>query len=69
MALINCPECSKEISDRAEACIHCGFPLKQHEEPKQVEFQESFRFKVTSISEYQNSLQILGELEQGIIHK
>lgn len=27
MALINCPECGKEISDRAPACIHCGFPL------------------------------------------
>ena len=28
MALINCPECSKEISDKAPACIHCGYPLK-----------------------------------------
>jgi len=27
MALINCPECSKEISDRAGACPHCGLPL------------------------------------------
>lgn len=27
MALINCPECGKEISDKAPACIHCGFPL------------------------------------------
>ena len=27
MALIRCPECGKEISDRASACIHCGFPL------------------------------------------
>lgn len=23
MALINCPECGKEISDKAEKCIHC----------------------------------------------
>ena len=29
MALIKCPECGKEISDRAAACIHCGFPLQQ----------------------------------------
>ena len=28
MALINCPECSKEISDRAESCPHCGLPSK-----------------------------------------
>lgn len=27
MALINCPECGKEISDKASSCIHCGFPL------------------------------------------
>lgn len=27
MALIVCPECGKEISDKCEACIHCGYPL------------------------------------------
>lgn len=27
MALIDCPECGREISNRAPACIHCGFPL------------------------------------------
>ncbi len=25
--LIKCPECGKEVSDRAPACIHCGYPL------------------------------------------
>lgn len=29
MALINCPECGKEISDKSEICIQCGFPLKE----------------------------------------
>lgn len=28
MALIRCPECGKEISDKSPACIHCGFPLE-----------------------------------------
>ena len=28
MALINCPECGKQISNKASQCIHCGFPLK-----------------------------------------
>ena len=28
MALINCPECSKEISDRALACPGCGHTFK-----------------------------------------
>lgn len=29
MALIKCPECEREISDRAKQCIHCGFPLQE----------------------------------------
>lgn len=33
MSLINCPECGREISDRASACIHCGCPLKELENP------------------------------------
>lgn len=28
MALIRCPECGNEISDKAEKCIHCGCPIK-----------------------------------------
>jgi len=27
MALIKCPECGKEISDKAPACINCGCPV------------------------------------------
>jgi hypothetical protein len=27
MALMNCPECAKEISDKSTVCIHCGYPL------------------------------------------
>lgn len=29
MALINCPECGKEISDKATSCPHCGNPMNQ----------------------------------------
>ena len=28
MSLIKCPECGREVSDVANTCIHCGFPLK-----------------------------------------
>lgn len=28
MALINCPECNKETSDKAESCPHCGYPIE-----------------------------------------
>lgn len=29
MALINCPECKKEISDKAISCPNCGIPLNK----------------------------------------
>ena len=28
MALINCPECNKQISDKAEICVGCGAPIE-----------------------------------------
>ena len=28
MALINCPECGAEVSDKAEKCPKCAFPIK-----------------------------------------
>lgn len=28
MALINCPECNKPISDKAYSCPNCGFPMR-----------------------------------------
>ena len=27
MALINCPECGKQISDQAKNCPDCGYPI------------------------------------------
>ncbi len=30
MALIQCPECGKDVSSAAELCIHCGYPLAKH---------------------------------------
>lgn len=29
MALITCPECGREISDRVRACPHCGYPFEE----------------------------------------
>lgn len=29
MALIKCPECGREVSDRAKSCPNCGFPLTE----------------------------------------
>ena len=31
MALITCPECHGQVSDKATACPHCGYPLERSE--------------------------------------
>lgn len=31
MALIKCPECGKEISDKASSCPSCGYPINNTE--------------------------------------
>ena len=39
MALIKCPECGRDISDKAKACINCGYPLNEEQTdaaPQQV---------------------------------
>ena len=33
MALIKCPDCGKEVSDKAKNCIHCGCPLNPYGSP------------------------------------
>lgn len=45
MALINCPECSKEISDKVKACPHCGYPFQPDSPSEQIPQQ----VEVTSI--------------------
>lgn len=32
MALIKCPECGNDISNRAPACIYCGYPLENNQQ-------------------------------------
>ena len=29
MALINCPECNSQVSDKARECPECGHPIKE----------------------------------------
>jgi hypothetical protein len=38
MALVQCYECEKEVSDKAPACPHCGAP--KEEQPPQIEKAE-----------------------------
>ncbi len=34
MALINCPECKKEISSHSNKCPHCGCPSEESKKEK-----------------------------------
>jgi len=51
MALISCPECSKEVSDKAPACPNCGVPVallvKQVNAPKKVVYDGNDLFTGT----------------------
>lgn len=31
MALIKCPECGGQVSDKVPTCVHCGFPLQTND--------------------------------------
>ncbi len=38
MALITCPECHGQVSDKAAACPHCGYPLPSYQtDPVKIE--------------------------------
>lgn len=51
MALIKCPECNREVSDKAVACIHCGYPLQELQSniDRTSEIKTSSYFKIRVI--------------------
>ena len=56
MALINCPECGKEISDKAKCCIHCGYPLD--------EFHTTKEENISTQAKDNKYVQLLDDLEK-----
>lgn len=36
MALIKCPECGKEVSDKVNVCPHCGYEIKKQKRVKKL---------------------------------
>lgn len=61
MALINCPECSKEISDRVKACPNCGYPFEEEANETEKVVAETTEKKTV------NKKLILGIIVLGII--
>jgi len=54
MALIECKECKKEISDKAVACPHCGVPLEQKIEIEKIERENSSQKNSTEEAPFAN---------------
>ena len=67
MALINCHECGKEISDRAVACPHCGCPIEA--DNKNIEYKKTnlLEKEHNSSIEKKNGYVSTGRLIVGII--
>lgn len=41
MALIKCPECERDLSSKATACPHCGYPIERTAQgPRRVQIIE-----------------------------
>lgn len=60
MALIKCPECGKEISEKAFTCPHCGYPicdksLKESDAQEDVEDKKTIEVNNDIISKYNNT--------------
>lgn len=60
MALIKCPECEKEISDKSNQCIHCGYPIQNIENTP----VESSNEVVSSLNELLNYYDIFSGSEK-----
>lgn len=50
MALIKCSECGHEISDKAEACPHCGCPVEKHSERKKATITDNKKQPIVNSS-------------------
>lgn len=53
MALIICPECGKEISDKAAVCIHCGYPIQ---EMKQADTNKTYHVVLMDCGKYKTKM-------------
>ncbi|MCW8108636.1 hypothetical protein OPS25_09025 [Alteromonas ponticola] len=59
MALIDCPSCTKKISDKADTCQHCGFNLGQATDEDIVRKKQLNRFKKLNSIQTQSMIAML----------
>lgn len=56
MAMIKCPECGKDISDKAMACIHCGYPISSLDYSENIVNEETVETETSDIIDDNTSL-------------
>lgn len=66
MAMINCPECGNLVSDKAKACIHCGFSFIKEKNILQIKTQadKEAMVVVTYTFTDKKTGKVLGQLHQ-----
>jgi len=42
MAIIKCKECGKEISDKADTCVHCGCPISKEQQKNSLKVKNIY---------------------------
>jgi hypothetical protein len=57
MSLIPCPDCCKQISDKAISCPQCGFPINSKIEYDHSDMQSVLKTPYTSKTEIINSIE------------
>lgn len=67
MSLINCPECSTEVSDKAASCPRCGFPLTKLSSASQNSTSSISQQTNADEGEFKDAgLQIVGTCERAL---
>lgn len=65
MAIIMCPECGKNVSDKAAACIHCGYPLQKIQGKVIIKASNAFIGLAGKYNIYDSHNNKLGSIKSG----
>ncbi len=61
MALISCPECNHQVSDKALCCPNCGFPINNISND-QDKSKANYDIELVSLSNNANKIKIIGNI-------
>lgn len=62
MTMIRCPECAKDISDKAALCPNCGNPLQTSQVPLSVSTSDGHAVTTEATGKHYKAAQLIGAL-------